>query len=325
MDFSDNQQYPNNGENAIIQSRTGFWKSMDTVRIPTSTAIVGVKVSLDHYEGQAPSGKRTGWVMNQYLVEQNDEANLPQDYKNLCTIFFKGDKEINAGDKQISVNENAPNDCKESYLQYLAEIEEQNAAWNPQIVAANEQNDSSSEGQERKKTSAVDGRAIDCALSDEAYIELNDLLSTDASASTSEYSSRRSMISEEYFDSDAFLREIRNTAHEEHMNSKFSIAAPTKSDCVVISPPEQGFANNHATVSGTSPQKSVQSDKVDQHSSEEHPQPNPTSSSFLRSHVKRSRSGSSSSSPGTSKSPQKERSTSKFGKIGKKYCCFGSF
>jgi hypothetical protein len=78
MNFSDDPQSPKNGENAIIKSKTGYWKVVGTVRIPTSTVIVGMKVSLDHYEGEAPSGKRTGWVMDEYLIEQNDEANLPQ-------------------------------------------------------------------------------------------------------------------------------------------------------------------------------------------------------------------------------------------------------
>lgn len=78
MNFSDDPQSPKNGENAIIKSKTGYWKVVGTVRIPTSTVIVGMKVTLDHYEGKAPSGKRTGWVMDEYLIEQNDEANLPQ-------------------------------------------------------------------------------------------------------------------------------------------------------------------------------------------------------------------------------------------------------
>uniref|UniRef100_A0A0E0M6V3 NAC domain-containing protein n=1 Tax=Oryza punctata TaxID=4537 RepID=A0A0E0M6V3_ORYPU len=272
MNLSDDPRSPKNGENAIIMSKTGYWQYVGTVRIPTSTAIVGMKVSLDHYEGQAPSGKRTGWMMNEYLVEQNDEANLPQDYKNLCTMFFQGDEKLNAGDKQISLNANVPNERKQSYLQYLAELEEQNAAFNPQAVSVNEQNVSSSKGLDGQKISAADDQSVNYAASSEGYIELNDLLSSDSSASTSEYSSRRTMISEEYFDSDAFLREIRNdpnTADEEHKDSKFSIAAPSKSDCVVISPPEQGLVNNldnNATVAGDSPQKSVQTDKVDEHS-----------------------------------------------------------
>ncbi|XP_015697473.1 NAC domain-containing protein 83-like [Oryza brachyantha] len=333
MNFSDDQQSPKNGENAIIKSKTGYWKIVDTVRIPTSTAIVGMKVRLDHYEGEAPSGKRTGWVMNEYLVEENDEANLPQDYKNLCTIYFQEDKKLDAGNKQICLSANARNDRNESYLQYLAELEEQNAASNPQAVSVNEENVSSSKGLDRQKTNASDDQSVNYAPSSEGYIELNDLLSTDASASSSEYSSRRTMISEEdeYFDSDAFLREIRNdhnTDNEEHADSKFSVTVPSKSDHVVISPPEQGFVDNldnHAIRAGDSPQKSMQSGKADQHSIEEHPQNIPTPSCFPIGHVKRSRSSSSSSSQGTSRSPQRERSTKKFGKLGKKYCCFGSF
>ena len=75
------------------------------------------------------------------------------------------------------------------------------------------------------------------------YIRLNDLLTSEASASTSENSSKRSMVSEDYFDSDAFLREILkggNTTDGQNQDHKFSIAAPTKSANVVLSPSEQG-------------------------------------------------------------------------------------
>jgi hypothetical protein len=37
-----------------------------------------MKIILEFYEGQASCGKRTGWMMHEYQVEQNDEANLPQ-------------------------------------------------------------------------------------------------------------------------------------------------------------------------------------------------------------------------------------------------------
>jgi hypothetical protein len=112
-----------------------------------------------------------------------------------------------------------------------------------QAVSVNEQDVSSSKGLDGQKTSAADDQSVNHAPSREGYIELNDFLNSDSSASTSEYSSQRTMISEEYFDSDAFLREIRNdhnAADEEHTDSKFSVAAASKSDCVVISPPEQG-------------------------------------------------------------------------------------
>jgi hypothetical protein len=82
--------------------------------------------------------------------------------------------------------------------------------------------------------------------------------------------------------------------------------------------------DNNAMVLGTSQKKSPPEGDRGQHSSQEFQHQSPRSSCFPSSHVKRSRSNSSSSSQSSIKS-QNERSTSKFGKIGKKYCCFGSF
>ncbi|XP_062204986.1 NAC domain-containing protein 17-like isoform X2 [Phragmites australis] len=389
LNWSDDQQPYDNAKHGIRKAINGYWNPLHSSRIPTSTGIIGVKIVLEFYEGQAPC-ERTGWVMHEYQVEQNDEANLPQDYKSLCKVFLQGDKKINAESQQNSLNADASNDSFQSYLQYLAKLEE------PKTVAANEQdicsskgqhehahsaaddiavhdviatgdyielNDlliSSSKGQREQKTaddiavhdviatgdyvelnallsssskgqheqkSAADDIAVHDVITTGDYIELNDLLSSEASASTSENSSKRSIISEEYFDSDAFLREIlkdSDTTDGQHQDRKFSIAAPTKSANVVISPSEQGLVqiHNNAAVAGTSQQKPV---PVDPHSSKGFQQHSPSISSyFLSSHVKRSRSNSSNSSQSSIKS-QRERSTSKFGKIGKKYCCFGSF
>jgi hypothetical protein len=103
---------------------------------------------------------------------------------------------------------------------------------------------SSSKGQhEQNAKSGADDIAVYDNTDTDDYIELNDLLNSEASASTSENTSKRSMISEEYFDSDAFLKEIMedsNTPHGQDKDHKFSIAAPSKSVNVVISPTEQG-------------------------------------------------------------------------------------
>ena len=110
-----------------------------------------------------------------------------------------------------------------------------------QIVSSSKQNSSSREGKDiYEDYSAADGVDFVNALANEDYIEMKDLLSSDGSASTSEFSSRRS---EEYFDSDALLRELlndQNTTREVHQDCNHNIAGPTKSDCMVISPPEQG-------------------------------------------------------------------------------------
>lgn len=72
----EDQQSPNteNQENNIKVTRTGYWKSMDAHRIPTSTQTVGTKTTLEFYEGQAPSGKRTGWLIHEYQADQKPQG-----------------------------------------------------------------------------------------------------------------------------------------------------------------------------------------------------------------------------------------------------------
>lgn len=126
LNWSDDQQSYCNGERANIRkTKKGYWKCIDAIRIPTSTSIVGVKFNLEFYEGEPPSGKRTQWVMHEYQLEQNDEANVPQ---SLRTIFLQGNKKLNTEDGLVTLSSNCPYDCMES------EMEEWNTATNSQVV-----------------------------------------------------------------------------------------------------------------------------------------------------------------------------------------------
>jgi hypothetical protein len=124
LSWSDDQQPNNSAENSIRKAKNGYWKHVESCKVPTSIGIMGMKIILQFHEGHAPCGKRTGWVMHEYQVEQNDEANLPQDYKSLCRVFFQGDKKLDDKSQQNSLNVDAPNDRLETYLQYLAKLEE---------------------------------------------------------------------------------------------------------------------------------------------------------------------------------------------------------
>ncbi|KAK8445175.1 hypothetical protein SEVIR_9G273500v4 [Setaria viridis] len=368
MKLSDDQHPYNSSEDGITRkTKNGYWKFMDSSRIPTSTAIIGVKITLEFYEGHALCGTKTGWVMHEYQVEHNEEANLPQDYKSLCKVFLKGEKNISDEIQQNSDNADSPKDSFKAYLQYLAKIEEPK-----QPVDADKQEISSSKGQNEQNTQHIaDGIDIDNVLANEDYIELNDLLYDDdavrndaltpedlddllipqasaptstnsskqssavhdaledlddlltpeASASTSANSSKRSMFSEECFDCDAFLREIlkdSNSNEGENKDNKFSIAAPTNLVNVVISPSEQGLAKIHddnAIVAGTSQHEPFPGGDRDEHSSSGFKQRSPSKSSCFPS-----RSDSSQSNIKC----RREQSSSKFGKIMKKYSCFRS-
>ncbi|CAL4916322.1 unnamed protein product [Urochloa decumbens] len=357
----DQQPYESSGSCTRRKAKNGYWEFVDSSRISTSTTIVGVKIILEFHEGQAPGGIRTRWVMHEYQVERNDEANLPQDYKSLCTVFLKGDKKISAEGQHNSTNADSPKDTFGAYLQYLAKIEEPK-----QTVDANEQGISSSNGQDEQNTGPV--YDID-VMSTEDYIELNDLLYGDtavrddaltledltshvsaststnsskrsfavhdaltledvndlltpeASASTSANSSKRSMLSEEYFDLDAFLREDlkeSNTTDGQNKDQKFSIAAPAKLANVVMNPLERELVKIHdinSTVARTSQKEPLPGGDRDQQSSSGFQQKSPSISSCFPGH--------SDSSQSSIKSPG-ERSSSKFGKIIKKYSCFRS-
>ncbi|KAJ1257261.1 hypothetical protein BS78_K135600 [Paspalum vaginatum] len=367
MNWSDDQKPSDSSKYGIKrQAKNGYWESMNTSRIPisTGTAIIGVKIILEFFEGQAPFGMRTGLVMHEYQVEHNDEANLPQDYKSLCKVFLKGDNQISGGSRHNSMHADSPKDTFEAYLQYLAKIEE------PKHIVDAKQDISSSKGQNEQNTqSAADDFDIHDVLATEDYIELNDiphdgtafpddvlslddllipqastptstnsskqtsavhdaltlddlydLLTPEASASTSANSSKRSMLSEEYFDIDAFLRDDfkdSNTTDGQNKDHKFSIAAPTKLANVVVNPSEQVLVqihDDHTMMAGRSQQEPLPGGDGYQHSSSEFQQESPTSSCFP----------SYSNSLQSSIKPPRDRSSSKFGKIIKKYSCFRS-
>jgi len=57
-------------EGAIIKLTNGYWRSMDDLRILTTTPTVGRKTTREFFAGQAPFGDRTGWRMHEYWAEQ---------------------------------------------------------------------------------------------------------------------------------------------------------------------------------------------------------------------------------------------------------------
>lgn len=48
---------------------------------------------------------------------------------------MQGSKKLNTEDELLSLSNNAPNDHLESYLQYLADMEEQNVAINSKVIS----------------------------------------------------------------------------------------------------------------------------------------------------------------------------------------------
>uniref|UniRef100_A0A0E0B9Q0 NAC domain-containing protein n=2 Tax=Oryza glumipatula TaxID=40148 RepID=A0A0E0B9Q0_9ORYZ len=131
LNWPDNQLCYDDENNVFRKAKNGYWKCVDACRIQTGTSILGVKLCLEFHEGQTPCGTRSGLMMYEYLIEQNDELNLPQAYKSLCRMFLQEDRKI-VEDEHISLNLGVHHNFLGSYSQYLAEIQRQNMVMNSQ-------------------------------------------------------------------------------------------------------------------------------------------------------------------------------------------------
>ncbi|XP_015612848.1 uncharacterized protein [Oryza sativa Japonica Group] len=149
LNWPDNQLCYDDENNVFRKAKNGYWKCVDACRIQTGTSILGVKLCLEFHEGQTPCGTRSGLMMYEYLIEQNDELNLPQAYKSLCRMFLQKDRKI-VEDEHISLNLGVHHNFLGSYSQYLAEIQRQNMVMNSQAVSSDKKSIFIRELDERK-------------------------------------------------------------------------------------------------------------------------------------------------------------------------------
>ncbi|KAJ3672341.1 hypothetical protein LUZ60_007062 [Juncus effusus] len=84
-----------NGGRPSRTTEHGFWKATGSDRpIRTVTdpkRLIGLKKTLVYYEGRAPRGTKTSWVMNEYRLpdDSNSPSRTPKDDIVLCKIYQK--------------------------------------------------------------------------------------------------------------------------------------------------------------------------------------------------------------------------------------------
>ncbi|XP_038977170.1 NAC domain-containing protein JA2-like [Phoenix dactylifera] len=335
-----------NGEGEFKVTRIGYWKSMDDLRIFTSTPTVVRKTTREFYIGKPPYGNRTGWMMHEYQAEQKtiNGINKEQDYRSLCRVFLQIDERPNHEEQHNSViADGVDGHYLECALLNILEQEENNlsssdAANRSQMVAGDVQGQSVLSG--TSVTVPVTDNCFEemyatCDFSKEDYLELNDLYSPETSSSCSDNSSLMSVNSDEYFDADALLMDLKNEhnprVEEGHVDCRYNVSASIKANRVVIMPPTPVCSNsssNPVVEGGTSANPMPEEARASDPSS---------SADELSRNGKAANSGKSpdclsdqSSSDGshgsrTSKG-QGSKSAGRIKKLGKKYyCCFGSF
>ncbi|KAK4800900.1 hypothetical protein SAY86_021387 [Trapa natans] len=85
------RKYPN-GFRTNRATRAGYWKSTGKDRrVMSQNRAIGMKKTLVYYQGRAPQGRRTGWVMHEYRLDDKEFEDISgfQDSYALCRVFKK--------------------------------------------------------------------------------------------------------------------------------------------------------------------------------------------------------------------------------------------
>ncbi|URE27176.1 Myosin N-terminal SH3-like domain [Musa troglodytarum] len=251
-----------NGNSEMKVTRSGYWKPTNDLKIYTSTCAIGRKMTLEFYRGKEPFGERTGWVMYEYQAEQhmsNGYNSSKKNYGSLCRVFLQTDRRTNQTEQFFSAS---AGDSGGEYIErmLLTLLEKEDGDSSSRISANNSQT-VAEKGQEQ---SALSSRRPDeplpgnsnenmfgtCDFSNGEFLEINDLCCPEKPSASSDNSSLMSVNSDEFFDTDALLRDIENDhglgVEEELTYHRFSISAPTKSSQVVVRPSPPGSINRSA-------------------------------------------------------------------------------
>lgn len=351
----DSKAPPLSGGSVIEVRKIGYWKSMDDLRISTSTTTVGRKTTREFYIGQAPFGDKTGWMMHEYQAENMvvQGNSKEQDSSSLCRLFLEFDEWLN----NEECDPVRPEQCDpvspelsdpvvvETLLMSFLEPEERNsisdAANGSQVVGEDEQRQLELSGgppqdlvplQDPVNGNSEDDMQATCDFSKEDFLELKDLYDPESSSTSSDNSSLVSMNSDDYFDGESMLRDIENgnslKMDEDKVDHRFNVSTTVSSNPVVIRPPASGSAyNNNINLvdSDNRSADSIVAANTTLPSSTMDPQSDADifiSGSSQGSQVNDSRSG---SSEGGSSRGSGSKSVRRITKFGKKYCCLAPF
>ncbi|KAK0576337.1 hypothetical protein LWI29_015634 [Acer saccharum] len=170
-------------------TRHGYWKAKgEAIEVFSNSVIIGWRISHEFYEGQVSHEHKTDWVMQEFSITRKRvcESTKSENSSSLCRVFLSAEQTPNSENKQnISTDDDAKTE-----LAFL----------------------------ERKANNHVPYLPDSDYISRGDLLELLDLLDEPASpSSSSETSSCVTMSSDNFFDPDAWLKELETNNNQDEV------------------------------------------------------------------------------------------------------------
>ncbi|CAL9079407.1 unnamed protein product [Musa textilis] len=330
---SKGQQYPDR-RNTITETKSGFWRIKDECRIFTNTTCVGRKTTMEYYEGKVPKGNKTRWMMNKYQVEckTGNGFNQQKGYNSLFRVFLQNDW-TEYEEQHYSARASVGGEFIIQLVQVYQGPEETNLPSKNVLNRSLGQLAFSESVDEPLHENVVEEIESNCNFSTGDYLELNDLMSPEISSSSSNNSSCMSDDSYDHFDADAFLFSVGDEddmrSDEEYLDRRFSIPILTESSQTAVMPSSPGSIhgnNNIVTEENMAISSLPRNEILDQGlpvSNEELQHTRDDKSE--KSEGSQTNQVADSSFDARSMQGNGLKKIGKIAKLGKKYCCFGSF
>ena len=131
------RKYPN-GQRLNRATKHGYWKATGKdQKIKSGSTLIGMKKTLVFYNGRAPKGRRTHWVMHEYrpTLKELDGTNPGQNAFVICRLFKKPEENLDnlncdEGDQIVSTPTTAK-DSPDETVSDVAVIEPSPVAYSP--------------------------------------------------------------------------------------------------------------------------------------------------------------------------------------------------
>lgn len=225
-------------------SEHGSWNARgEANQIFGNSSITGWRTTLEFYEGQAPHGQRTNWVMQEYRINPKGHRSNGNSKVSglLCRVFLSGpNPEVR---RKLGGLENSEGN----------HFHPRSSSLLIQEPGSTSGQGSMSESQARGRDDnmrplAENGGHVDIPIEDILYmgdyLELDDLADGESRSSSSDNTSCVTVSSEECFDSLALLQDIEDDFNRQEQgkdaNFKFSVAASARPTEVVMRPANLG-------------------------------------------------------------------------------------